>query len=59
MGDILKIRINAVPEKGKANKELIKFISKKYNIEKSKINIISGMTSRIKIIEVPDSSIKF
>lgn len=48
----IKIRIKAAPEKGKANAELIKFLSKKYNISKDKISIISGKTERIKLIKI-------
>jgi hypothetical protein len=48
--DCLKIAIKAPPEKGKANQELIKFLSKKLRIPKSEINIISGLKSRRKEI---------
>ena len=38
----IKIRISAPPEKGKANKELIKFIGGILSIPKNRISIISG-----------------
>lgn len=44
---IVRIREKAV--KGKANKELIKFLSKHF---KKKVNIISGVKSRKKLIEI-------
>ncbi len=47
-----KIRIKAVPEKGKANEELIRFLSKELSIPKYNIEIISGATSKIKLIRV-------
>lgn len=50
--DELKIRIRSVPEKGKANQELIDFLSKKLGISKSQIEIISGTTSRHKKISI-------
>jgi len=48
----IKIRIKAVPEKGKANKELIKFISKELKISKDDIKIISGKTDKLKLIKI-------
>tara|TARA_B100000315_G_C14096960_1_gene371898 strand:+ start:261 stop:491 length:231 start_codon:yes stop_codon:yes gene_type:complete len=48
----LKIRIAAPPEKGKANKELIKFLSKHFNIPKETITIISGKTDPLKLIKI-------
>lgn len=50
--DRIKIRINAPPEKGKANKELIKFIAGILSIPKSCIAIISGKTSNYKEIQI-------
>ncbi|MBU0506604.1 MAG: DUF167 domain-containing protein [bacterium] len=50
----LKIRITAPPVDGKANETLIKFLSKEWKIAKSQINILKGLTSRQKTIEVPD-----
>jgi uncharacterized protein (TIGR00251 family) len=47
-GDELKLRIAAVPEKGEANAEIIRFLSKRLKISKSKIILISGETSRHK-----------
>lgn len=44
----LKVRIAAVPEKGDANKELIRFLAKELGIGKSQIIILSGETSRHK-----------
>ena len=49
-----KIKVQTPPEDGKANKEVIKLLSKHFNISKNKIKIISGETSRLKIIEIFD-----
>ncbi len=46
----LKIRIAAVPEKGEANAELIKLLSKKLSIPKTDISIVKGETSRQKLV---------
>jgi len=48
--DFLKINLNTVPEKGKANQELIKYLSKLLNCSKSSFQIISGQTDRYKKI---------
>ena len=50
--DALKIRINAAPVKGKANKALIGFLAKELGMKKSEVEIVSGHTSKIKKIKV-------
>jgi len=50
--DRIKIRISSPPEKGKANKALIEFISEKTGIPKTYIKIISGEKSNFKEIAV-------
>ena len=49
--ETIKIRIKAPPEKGKANAELIKFLSKQLDIPKQNISIISGKAEQIKLIK--------
>ncbi|MBR1544496.1 MAG: YggU family protein [Alphaproteobacteria bacterium] len=46
----IKISITAQPIDGKANEALIKFLSKKFHISKSSIEILRGLTSRDKTI---------
>lgn len=46
----LKIRIAAIPEKGEANIELVRFLSKQLGIGKSKIELVKGQTSRHKCL---------
>jgi uncharacterized protein (TIGR00251 family) len=46
----LQVKIAAPPEKGKANKELIDFLSRMLGVKKSAISIIKGQTSRNKVI---------
>jgi uncharacterized protein (TIGR00251 family) len=45
----LRVNIEAEPEKGKANKEVIKFFTK---LLKKKVIIKSGLTSKNKILEI-------
>ena len=49
---ILQVRISAPPVKGKANKELIDFLSQLLGVSKSRLSIIKGHTSRNKVIAV-------
>lgn len=44
----LKIRINAAPEAGKANQELVEFLAEILQVPLSSIRIISGKSSRNK-----------
>lgn len=45
---VLKVKISAPPVKGKANKELIGFLSDRFEISKSSITIEKGLTSKRK-----------
>ena len=51
-GDPIKVRLRARPEKGKANAELIEVLSKHFGVPKRNVRIISGFTSKIKMVEV-------
>lgn len=51
-GDFIKIRLAAPPVNGKANQELIDYISKLLSVPKSKVHIRSGLTSKRKVIVV-------
>lgn len=48
----LKVKLSSPPVDGKANKELIKILSKELKLAKSDIEIISGETSKSKRIQV-------
>lgn len=47
-GDELKVRIAAVPDKGKANDALLKFLSKYLGVSRSDLSLLSGETNRHK-----------
>ena len=49
---MVKIKISAAPEKGKANKCLIEFLAKKLDVKKKSVTITSGQTNPVKIIEI-------
>ena len=48
--DKLKIAVTVAPEKGKANKAVIKLFAKWLDIKNSDIQVISGETSRDKVL---------
>ncbi|GMQ96959.1 MAG: hypothetical protein BMS9Abin15_0645 [Gammaproteobacteria bacterium] len=52
LGDTLKVCVHAAPEKGKANGELKRVFADVLQIRVSNIQIIAGMTSQRKIIEI-------
>lgn len=56
LDDAVKIRLQAPPIEGKANKALIKFLSKNLKVPASHIRIISGETNRNKRVLVTDIS---
>lgn len=49
---VLKVKITAAPEKGDANRALIEFLGRFFNIKKSFITILKGETSRLKVIQI-------
>ena len=49
---VLRVRVTAVPENGKANEALIKLLSQTLRISQSQISITRGVTARIKHLEI-------
>jgi len=54
-GNKIIIGLSSKPEKGKANLELIKKISKKFDISSSQVKIIAGAKSKNKVIEIVEN----
>ncbi|MGI6680376.1 MAG: DUF167 domain-containing protein [Bdellovibrionota bacterium] len=48
----LKLQVACPPVDGKANNEVIKFLSKAFKISKSGVNIIKGEKQRLKSIKI-------
>lgn len=48
----IKIDIAAAPEGGKANAELIRYLAKEFGVSKDHISIVSGVTTRMKLVRV-------
>lgn len=49
---VLRARVKAVPDKGKANAAVIALLSKTLSIPKSAITLVSGDTARFKTLHV-------
>ena len=47
-----KVRVNAPPEKGKANERVIELLAEHFKLSKSKVAILSGQTYREKTVLV-------
>ena len=56
LGDTIKIRVAAPPEKGKANAAVIDLVSKALQIPEGNIQVISGKKSQLKVLEIKDLS---
>jgi uncharacterized protein len=56
LGDRLKVRVAAPPEKGAANQELISFLARALHLPKSAVKLKAGFQSRAKVVEVVDLS---
>lgn len=52
MGDVIKIRLHAPPVGGAANEELIEVLSEELGVKKRTIKIVSGQSSKNKVIEI-------
>ncbi len=48
----LRVFVSVVPEKGKANQSVVKLLAKHFNVPKSKVRILRGESSTIKLVEV-------
>ncbi len=49
---MLKIKVSAPPEKGKANQCLVRFLAEQLGVKKNAISIIAGKTSPVKRVQV-------
>ena len=51
--DRVKVKVKSAPEKGKANRELLKFLSTLLKIPFSSLKIVRGESSPLKTIFIP------
>ncbi len=53
---VLVIKIKSIPQDGKANAELVKFLGAKFKIPTASITIISGHVNKLKKIKIENLS---
>jgi uncharacterized protein len=51
-GDDYVVRVKAMPHEGKANEAVIALVARHFKVPKSVVTIVTGLTSRNKIIEI-------
>ena len=54
LGDALKIKVMAPPEKGRANEAIVELLSMKLGISTDGIKVVSGHSSPSKVIAITD-----
>ena len=52
LNGMIKIKVSAAPEKGKANQCLIDFLAEKLGVKKKDITIIAGLTTAVKKVQI-------
>ena len=51
-GGVWRLRIAASPEKGKANRELVEFLSDVLGVSNRDVTIETGLTARTKVVSI-------
>jgi len=57
LDNILKIKVSAAPERGKANQCLLNFLAKQLGVKKNSVSIISGKNSPFKYVQATGISV--
>jgi uncharacterized protein (TIGR00251 family) len=52
LGDAWKLALAAPPVDGKANDECVRFFAEWAGVPRSRVRIVMGLTSRMKVVEV-------
>lgn len=58
LNGMLKIKLSAAPEKGKANQCLINFLAERLGVRKNTVSIVSGATSPAKKVLIADLTVE-
>jgi len=51
-GDAWKVRVNAAPERGKANEAVLELLSRALDVPVKSLELVSGKSSRDKVVSV-------
>lgn len=49
---VLKVKLAAVPEKGKANAELCAFLARQFDVPKAHVSVVAGASSHSKLVRI-------
>jgi len=52
LGDAWKLSLAAPPVDGKANDECVRFLADLAGVPRSRVRIVMGLTSRLKVVEI-------
>ena len=52
IGDAWKLSLAAPPVDGKANEECVRFLAELARVPRSRVRIVMGLTSRVKVVEI-------
>lgn len=52
LGDTLKLRVTAPPERGKANAAVVQLVAEAIGIPKAHVTVVAGHTSNRKMLEI-------
>jgi uncharacterized protein (TIGR00251 family) len=52
-GGALKLSVAAPPEKGKANREVVRLVAKLFDLDARDVLIVAGLTSPDKVVHLP------
>ncbi len=56
-GDVLRVRVSAPPADGKANDALLRLLAKALGVPPSRLSIVSGASSRTKVVEAAEMTL--
>lgn len=51
-GDAIRVRLTAPPVDGAANEALVRFLAERLGVSRAAVRVVSGETSRSKVVEV-------
>ena len=52
IGDAWKLSLAAPPVDGKANEECVRYLAEFAGVPRSRVRIVMGLTSRVKVVEI-------
>ena len=52
--DVYVVRVKEPPKEGKANRAVVRLLSEHFNVPRSAVTILSGLSSRNKVIEIEE-----